>query len=56
MSKTNDYIYVRVKDPQVTLTGDAHRQCESDKAFDHMTGLRDATAVTNEINVEEPRP
>jgi osmotically-inducible protein OsmY len=49
-----DYLDVRVKDGWVTLTGDADRQFQSDKAFDHMTSLRGVTGVTNEIRVTEP--
>jgi osmotically-inducible protein OsmY len=47
------YLDVRVKDAWVTVTGDADRQAQSDKAFDHMAGLRGVTGVTNEITVEE---
>jgi BON domain-containing protein len=49
-----DYLDVRVKDGWVTLAGDADRQFQSDRAFDHMTSLRGVTGVTNEIKVEEP--
>jgi osmotically-inducible protein OsmY len=48
-----DYLDVRVKDGWVTLTGDADRQFQSDKAFDHMTSVRGVTGVTNKIRVDE---
>jgi osmotically-inducible protein OsmY len=51
-----DYLDVRVKDGWVTLTGDADRQFQSDRAFDHMTSLRGVTGVTNEIKVQERLP
>jgi osmotically-inducible protein OsmY len=51
-----DYLDVRVKDGWVTLTGDADRQFQSDKAFDHIMSVRGVTGVTNEIRVEEQLP
>ena len=48
-----DYLDVDVKDGWVTLTGDADRQFQSDKAFDHMTSVRGVTGVTNKIRVDE---
>jgi osmotically-inducible protein OsmY len=48
-----DYLDVRVKDGWVTLTGQADRQFQSDKAFDHMTSVRGVTGVTNKITVDE---
>jgi osmotically-inducible protein OsmY len=48
-----DYLDIRVKDGWVTLTGQADRQFQSDKAFDHMTGVRGVTGVTNKITVDE---
>jgi osmotically-inducible protein OsmY len=51
-----DYLDVRVKDGWVTLTGEADRQFQSDKAFDHITSLRGVTGVTNEITVNQRLP
>jgi osmotically-inducible protein OsmY len=51
-----DYLDVRVKDGWVTLTGEADRQFQSDKAFDHITSLRGVTGVTNEITVDQRLP
>ena len=51
-----DYLDVHVKDGWVTLTGDADRQFQSDKAFDEMLSVRGITGVTNEIRVQERLP
>jgi len=51
-----DYLDVRVKDAWVTLTGQADRQFQSDKAFEHMLNLRGVTGVTNEITVDQRLP
>jgi osmotically-inducible protein OsmY len=49
-----DYLDVHVKDGWLTLSGDADRQFQSDKAFDHMLEVRGVTGVTNKIEVQEP--
>jgi hypothetical protein len=51
-----DYLDVRVKDGWVTLTGEADRQFQSDKAFAHMLNVRGVTGVTNEITVDQRLP
>jgi hyperosmotically inducible protein len=48
-----EYLDVHVKDGWVTLSGDADRMFQSDRAFDHMTSLRGVTGVTNEIKVAQ---
>jgi osmotically-inducible protein OsmY len=48
-----EYLDVHVKDGWATLKGDVDHQYQSDKAFDHVAGLRGITGVTNEIKVIE---